>query len=168
MPNPISGDLHNSVEMASALMIPFKWSKIETQKVSSSQPTSTLFSFSFVFICLLLGAPDLRRVPILPGQPLNSGILPSAEFVVQNPVTREVNRMWMGQKGLLFGIHGSSLVNKGSIGYKWDHLLKISTNVLKLSRVFCLNNTSEFLLFDDDFYVSNFFKKWVKKITFLI
>lgn len=88
-PNPISGDLHNSVDMASALMIPCKWSKIGTQKVINSQPASTLFSSSFVSICLLLGAPDLRRVLILPGHPLNSGILPS-----RNSSSESLHQRW--------------------------------------------------------------------------
>lgn len=62
--------------------------------------------------------------------------------------------MGRGQNRLFFGIHGSSLVNKAGIGYKWNRLAKISTDVLRPSRVFRLNKSSGFLLFDEDFYVS--------------
>lgn len=66
-PDLASGDFHNSVEIASTLMIPHKCSKIETQKDRDPHPASTQFTSSFVFMCLLLGALDLRRVLILPG-----------------------------------------------------------------------------------------------------
>lgn len=68
-PDLASSDFHNSVEMASTLMIPCKWSKIEMQKERDPHPASTLFTSPFVCMCLLLGALDLRRVLILPGDP---------------------------------------------------------------------------------------------------
>jgi hypothetical protein len=64
-----SGDFHNSVEMASALVIPHKWSKIEMQEVGVPHPFSTPFTSPFVFMCLLLGVLDLQRVSILLGNP---------------------------------------------------------------------------------------------------
>lgn len=76
MPNPISDDLLNSVEMASALMILCKWSKIESQQLTASLHP---FLFFLCFHLLITGSPWSKEVPILPGQPLNSGILPSAD-----------------------------------------------------------------------------------------
>lgn len=90
-----SGDFHNSVEMASALVIPHKWSKIEMQEVGVPHPFSTPFTSPFVFMCLLLGVLDLQRVSILLGNPWPLAVCPGLNNDPES-LSREMKKMWRG------------------------------------------------------------------------
>lgn len=157
MPSPISGDLHMSVEMASALMISCKGSKIETQ---SQQLTGSLHPF-LIFLrvhLLVIGSPWSEEAsrPSLP----TPGLWHPAQCwrVAQNPVTREMQETQRGHN-----TDCSPLANEATLDTCGIICLK-SALVQWNCPVFCLNNSSTFLLFDEDFSVSKFKKKdrWIK------